>query len=98
MGIIKKIKTRLLEVRYAKHAQRVEWDDDELRIVYLARCSCDGEFKFLKLYRCGKMETIDVVTVRCSRCGRHKAFSFRPFKIHIYPEEMIRENQQFVRL
>jgi len=101
MGIgrlLKGFRIRLLEARHARHADPVEWDQDELKIVYQSRCRCGGEYRFLKFYRCGKMQTVDIIKSRCSRCGRQRDFAFRPFKIHIHPEEMIRENQEFVRL
>jgi ankyrin repeat protein len=73
----------------------VEWDDDCIRHVHRQRCAC-GRFWTMQHY--SRNDGIDVIECVCPECNVRRMFAFRPAKIHSSVNELIRDNQQFVRL
>ena len=89
-----------------ERATQVQWDHDELAWVFNAICPCGGKYRMIRFNRDpfdGPHEdrpsaTYDVITAECITCGTKEFFPFKPFCIHIYPDEMIKQNAQYVRV
>src|SRR5687767_8092049 len=84
----------------------VEWDDDEIRHAYNARCACGGLLRMITLHRnpftdsvlSAPLPTYDVLETECFSCSAVRMFPFQPQKIHLSLEELLRRNRSWIRL